>query len=206
MVISSFYLTLAFSSLRRRPHRHRHPDGLVDGVIAIISPLLSLRRRRPTDTVILAVDRRGHRHPGGLVDGGIAIISPLFRSRHAAVDRRTPSSCGRPTRAPSSWRSRSRGYSHHLALVFRSRYAAVDRRTPSSLRPTDAGTVILAVSFTGSRPGAALVPPWLRHRSTTRVSSSSLPYHSGMSPSSPRAALGAPLLNNAGFVVFLAVS
>ena len=29
-------------------------------------------------------------HPGGLVEGRPAIISPLFRSRYAAVDRRTP--------------------------------------------------------------------------------------------------------------------
>ena len=237
MVISSFYLTLAFSSLRRRPHRHRHPDGLVDGVIAIISPLLSLRRRRPTDTVILAVDRRGHRHPGGLVDGGIAIISPLFSAlvtppstdghRHPAVDQRghrhpgglvdggiaiisplfsalvTPPStdghrhpCGRPTRAPSSWRSRSRD----LAL-------APPWCRPGCATAQQRGHRRLPYRLIAGCRLRHLVPPSLRHCSTTRVSSSSLPSHSGISPSSrPRAALVAPPLNNAGIVVFLAVS
>ena len=187
MVISSFYLTLAFSSLRRRPHKHRHPGGLVDGVIAIISPLLSLRRRRPTDTVILAVDRRGHRHPGGLVHGGIAIISPLFSALvtpPSTDGHRHP--CGRPTRAPSSWRSRSRD----LALV------------PPWCRPGCAtaqqrGHRRLPYRLIAGCRLRHLVPPSLRHCSTTRVSSSSLPSHSGISPASrPRAALLAPPSNN----------
>ena len=159
--------------------------------------MLSLRRRRPTDTVILAVDRRGHRHPGGLVDGGIAIISPLFSALvtpPSTDGHRHP--CGRPTRAPSSWRSRSRD----LALVppwCRPRCATAQqrgyRRLPCRL-------------IAGYRLRLALVPPSLRHRSTTRVSSSSLPSHSGMSPlSRPRSALVPPPLNNAG-IVFLTVS